>query len=94
MVLAESVVNSFGQTLLNAGCIIGSNHKRILKTWNLTSVSIKSDDDEVENKISSELLKFAEDNLKLRLLWQPKLPAEIDLYNSAILHLATKRQVR
>ncbi|MFW5662598.1 MAG: hypothetical protein ACOCZW_02640, partial [Bacteroidota bacterium] len=52
MILAEPVVNNFGQTLLSPGTELLSSHIRILKTWNIISIRVKGDKDEEETYIS------------------------------------------
>jgi hypothetical protein len=90
MILSDSVVNSFGQTLLNAGISVGLNHRKILKTWNVSYVSIKSDLDVLDDEINPELLKIATENLQSRMNWEPILPIEIDLFKTSVLNHAVK----
>jgi len=84
MILSDSVVNSFGQTLLNAGITVGLNHRKILKTWNVSYICIKSNSDIIDETINPELLKISSENLKLRMNWEPILPIEIDLFNNSV----------
>jgi hypothetical protein len=83
MILAEPVLNNYGQTLLNSGVKLNSNHKKILKTWNINSLHIKSNNPELNEEISDELKIIAENSLKSRMIWTPELAIEIDLFNTA-----------
>ncbi len=84
MVLNEPIVNNQGQTLLPAGITIGSNHLRILKTWNIRSIYIKEDKSEEDNKISDEMLLVSKEKLMSRIKWSPRLEIEEDLLNAAV----------
>lgn len=88
MVTAEPVLNSFGFTLIPAGTVLGDRHKRILKTWNVFTVSIKGDDYEEELEISEELKSIAIERLAKRMKWTPRNVFEINLYQTAILRAA------
>lgn len=84
MILAEPVVNNFGQTLLNSGVTVSAQHKRILKTWNIHSVIVKSDDQAESNELSEKIIALATEALKARLEWTPRNPIELDLFNTAV----------
>ena len=88
MVVADPVVNNFGFTLIPSGTILSERHKRILKTWNVFTVSIKGDDFEEDFVISDELKAIAIERLSKRIKWEPRNKYEINLYNSAILRAA------
>ncbi len=91
MILAESVVNSFGQTLLNAGVCLEFRHKKLLKTWNIKFIKIIDDNEEInKNCINPEHIKIASEFINSRITWQATLPIEFDLINTAILIKATK----
>lgn len=88
MVTAEPVVNNFGFTLIPAGTTLSERHKRILKTWNAFTVSIKSDDLEEDLEISDELKALAVERLSKRMKWTPRNVFEINLYQTAIIRAA------
>jgi len=90
MILSDSVVISFGQTLLNAGISVGLNHRKILKTWNVSYVNIKSDLDMIDEEINPELIKIATENLQSRMNWEPILPIEIDLFKTSVMNHAVR----
>lgn len=90
MILAEPVLNNFGQTLLQAGVTLSDKHKTILKTWNISLITVKTDDKEEEIEISPEVYALAEEKLKRRVKWTPKSSAEKDLYLMGIQHTAKK----
>ncbi len=89
MILAEPVVNNFGQILLNSGVILTAQHKRILKTWNIHSISILNDDEPNSTEISDKILALAEESLKKRFDWTPVLDIEKDLFETAIRIIAS-----
>lgn len=88
MILAEPLTNSFGQTLMPAGTIIKSNHIKILKTWNIRIIKIKSDENESEVKISPEIIKIAQDKLIARMHWKPTEEEEKQLFKIGVFQAA------
>jgi hypothetical protein len=84
MILSEPVFNSSGQTLLSSGVELNQKHIKILKTWNITSLSIHNDDNNnSDNSISPEISKLAKEKVEQRMNWVPRNPIEIDLINTA-----------
>lgn len=92
MVLVEPILNNFGQTLLPSGTVLSKKHARLLKTWNINFVSIKSSDDDISSEIAPEILEKAKEILKTRMKWEPKLNYELDLFQIGIYHLAKELQ--
>lgn len=90
MILAEPVLNNFGQTLLQPGVNLSEKHKNILKTWNIRLVSVKTDDKDEEIEISPEVRALAVEKLKHRVKWIPKTSYEHDLFEVGILYTAKK----
>ena len=88
MILAEPLVNSFGQTLINSGVVLKKNHARLLKTWNIQTVCVKKDEDEEEVEISKEMIINAQKKLAERILWKPRNENERDMYKTVVLHFA------
>lgn len=88
MVTAEPVLNNFGFTLIPPGTVLSERHKRILKTWNVFTVSIKGDDFEENLEISEELKAIAIERLAKRMKWTPRNAFEINLYQTAIIRAA------
>lgn len=85
MILDEPVVNRFGQVLLNKGTSLSLRHKKVFLTWNIKSISIKSDDANISLDLSPEKLEISEKRLKQRVHWVPRNLIEKDLYKSAII---------
>lgn len=83
MILAEPVFNSSGQTLLSSGVELNQKHVKILKTWNISSLSIHDDNNNNENVISPEILKLAKEKVIQRMDWTPRNSIEIDLISTA-----------
>lgn len=88
MVLHSSAINTFGQTLVPAGTIINQNHINALKTWNISSVIIKTEETEDKNEFSEELLELAKQDVYSRIKWEPSNKNELDLINLGIIAVA------
>ncbi len=84
MVLAEPILNNFNQTLLAVGSALNSQKLRILRTWNIKLISIKSEDSDNEIEFSPEILDVCKGKLEKRMLWKPRNKIELDLLQSAI----------
>jgi hypothetical protein len=84
MVLSEPIVNTFGQTLLPFGAELVEKHIKIFKTWNITGLMIKSENDETDDEITPEQKYFAIERLRKRMSWAPKNLLEKDLIEMAI----------
>ena len=81
MVLQTAVANKFGQVLIGAGVQLTEKHKKILKTWNITNVEIKSDDLPIAIEISPENIDAAKAFIATKIKWKPKNKLEDDLVN-------------
>lgn len=89
MVLAEPIINNYGQTLLPAGVELKASHIRILKTWNIRLVKVKGDNTEaLEYQISPEMISNAQDILSKRMTWKPRNAAEMDMFKCGVIYLA------
>lgn len=88
-VLAEPVINKFGQVLFPAGLALEQKHVRILKTWNITEVLVQdqeaSDDTPV---ITLSIRGLAEERLSHRLTWTPRNFNEQDFISMGVDHIA------
>ncbi|MCO5251107.1 MAG: hypothetical protein M9949_06770 [Candidatus Kapabacteria bacterium] len=84
MVLAEPILNNFNQTLLAVGATLNPQKLRILRTWNIKLISIKSEDSDNEIEFSDEILDVCKGKLEKRMLWKPRNNIELDLLQSAI----------
>ncbi len=87
MILAEPIINNFGQTLLPAGIKLNNKHQIILKTWNISSVYIQSDKNDIglDVELSPELKEKAAKSLLNRMIWIPELKIEKDLFSAGII---------
>ncbi len=85
MVLAEPVINNFGQTLLPSGIKLNSKHKVILKTWNIDSVYVQSEEGDTDFDISTELKQKAAKKLLERMNWLPEQKIEKDMFSAGII---------
>ncbi|MDX9791766.1 MAG: hypothetical protein WCZ17_09215 [Candidatus Kapaibacterium sp.] len=90
MELAEPILNCYGQTLLNSGVILNTKHIRILKTWNIYNVTVKTEDNEQHdtNLPSDEIIQICRNSLVKKIDWIPELSIEEDLFNTAVLNNA------
>jgi len=88
MILAEPVVSSFGQILLPASTELYESHKRILKTWNIKVIMVKSKENDQTGEISEEIIKLARNRLIQRIHWEPRNAIEKDLINIGIIKIA------
>lgn len=84
MELAEPIFNNHGQTLLHAGVKLDSRYIRILRTWNIMSVTIKEREGDEKPKISENILDIARQRLVKRMAWKPRNVHEKDLFDSAV----------
>lgn len=87
MILSDSIVNNFGQTLLPAGSVLKESHFRFFRTWNITGIMIKSDVEDEDKELSPELIKIAKARLQKRMNWSPKNNIEQDLFEMAIIKM-------
>ncbi|MFY8162567.1 MAG: hypothetical protein ACOVNU_14625 [Candidatus Kapaibacteriota bacterium] len=92
MILSEPIVNNFGQTLLPFGAILSEKHIRIFRTWNITGVMIKSDQDD-DTELSPELQVLARERLRKRMGWLPRNAIEKDLVDMAVIKLIKMNKV-
>lgn len=90
MVLAGPVVNSFGQTLIPAGATLKPSHSNLLKTWNISQVSIKGEDSSDEIEITEEIRKIVLQRLQSRAKWIPESATEKDIFEIGIIAEANK----
>jgi hypothetical protein len=88
MVLAQPIVNSFGQTLINSGIELKETHIRVLKTWSVRSVTIKEDESEEEVEITKEMILLAQKKVAERVSWKPRTEEEKDMYKAVVLYYA------
>lgn len=88
MILAEPVLNKFGQTLMPASAVLYEKHKRLLKTWNVKTISIKSSKTEEESELSPEVLALGKERLDRRMTWTPRNNIEKEIYQASLNYVA------
>lgn len=88
MILAEPVINKFGQSLLPVGVELRQSHIKLLKTWNISTVTVKDKDDDKEIEINPEQYDLAKEILTAKLKWEPTNNIEHDLLETGIMHIA------
>jgi len=88
MVLAEPIVNKFGNVLIPAGASLKLSHLQLLKIWNINSIKIIEELSDNLNIISDEQRELARDILKKKILWKARNEWEEDLIELGILSIA------
>jgi hypothetical protein len=90
MILASSIINKYGQVLLKKETEINDVNKNVLELWGVQYLEIVDDFENYEDYINEELYLLAKLKLDAYLLWTPETELELDLYNTAIRHIAHK----
>ncbi len=93
MVLKKSIKNNFGQILLSEDVCLTTKHILILKTWNILSVYIESDDNEQIVEFSDEDFIAAKTKLKERFIWDPRNENENDLFKLGMIDYLRKHKI-
>ena len=88
MEVHSEVTNKFGQVLIGSGAILNEKHKKILKTWNIAQVEIKSDDQEEAQSFSEEALSAAREFIATKIKWEPRNKFEEELISIAVISAA------
>lgn len=92
MILAQPILNKFGQVLLPANVELQKKHSHLLKTWGITVVFIKNEEStNQEIEISEEMKLHIREHLNTIILWEPQLPFEKEIYQLAFTNEAKKR---
>ncbi len=90
MILASSIINKYGQVLLKKETEINDVNKNVLELWGVQYIKVIDDFENNEDYINDELYLLAKSKLDAQLLWTPETELELDLYNTAIRHIARK----
>lgn len=85
MELEQAVKNQFGQLLIPANARLKEKHRKVLKTWGVSSVHIReennnSTDPEISDNQKKEGLKL----LCQRFKWSPRNQNEEDLFEMVL----------
>jgi hypothetical protein len=80
-VLSEPILNRYGQVVAGSGTIIDEKQLTRLRTWGITHITVKSDQ---EDEINPQLLALARERIDKRLSWAPRNAIEEDMYNAAV----------
>lgn len=84
MVLADDITNSIGQIILPAGITLGESHRQSLKRFNITTVKIIGEDEDID----SEVLESNRSEVLQRMEWKPRNDQEKDLLEAVTLYIA------
>ncbi|MCX6155586.1 MAG: hypothetical protein NT007_15645 [Candidatus Kapabacteria bacterium] len=88
--LAEPLINSFGALLLPAGTPITERQIRMMKMWNIKSVSVVMDVENYDSWLSDDVLTYAYRVFSERCPWTPESEIEADLFRMGVVHEARK----
>ena len=87
MILKKSLYNRFGQMILAEGTKLEEKHKRILKTWGVSSLAIVDTNDSetgAEEEFDERIKEKAIELLKKRMFWSPRNSIEESMYQVAL----------
>jgi hypothetical protein len=84
-ILGEPVMNNYGQILIPAGATISSKHVMLLKTWNIQTIAIKSDELEETMEMSEEIHQICIERLQNRMKWEARNDNEKDLFQLGVI---------
>ena len=88
-VLAEPVINTYGQVLLPAGLTLEQKHVRVLKTWNVAEILVREPEaDSAVPVVTDTVRALAEERLSHRLTWKPRNANEQDFVAMGVDHIA------
>ena len=91
LILAEPVLNQFGQTLLPRGVELQLRHLKVLKTWGCKTVKVKEEGfPEKEAEVSPEVLDRALARVNWRLKWEPTTNLEKEIFQLAVKRVIQK----
>jgi len=93
MVLKKTIKNNFGQVLLSEDVCLTAQHILILKTWNVPSVFIESEENEQIVEFSEDDLILAKTKLKERFIWEPRNENENDLLKLGMIDYLRKHKI-
>lgn len=88
MILSSSILNKYGQTLLKKNAKLDDSHKDLFHLWEIKYIYIENDSDNYAETINAEVYQLAKNKLDSILTWKPETDIEIDLYETALKHLA------
>jgi hypothetical protein len=91
LILAEPVLNQFGQTLLPRGVELQPRHLNVLKTWGCKAVKVKEEGvPEKEAEVSPEVMDRALTRVNWRLKWEPTTNLEKEIFQLAVKRVIQK----
>jgi hypothetical protein len=91
LILAEPVLNQFGQTLLAQGVELQARHLKVLKTWGCKAVKVMDDgSSEKEPEVSPEIMDRALARVNWRLNWEPTTSLEKEIFQLAVKRVIQK----
>ncbi len=86
-VLADPIYNALGHILLPANAIITANSQKLLKTLNISNVTIKQNEDDNQNeKLPDEVIENTLKIISETIGWTPKNDYEFELLKMAAIH--------
>ncbi len=90
MINLEPIVNRYGQTLLAKGVVLTEQHAMILRTWNIRTIRVNSDEQESDVELNDEIRQLILNKINKRLEWSPRNPIENNMIEMAVLHFSNE----
>ncbi len=90
MVLSEPIVNTFGQILIEGGETINNSHIKMLKTWGIAFIQVKTDGSDDSEEVSEDTIIDAMKRLSKRMNWKPRNKFEQDLMDMGVIASVSK----
>ncbi len=85
MVLAEPVINRFGQLLIAQGARLSTRHLNVLKTWGVQMILIQGGEPNGDHPVINEEIRTrATALINKRLFWHPNNPLEEEVIDLAL----------
>ena len=87
MILANSILNKYGQIILAKDAKLESKHIKMLKLWGIQTLEIVDDSMQESFVYSQEAIEKANQIVKGMITWQPVNKHEEELYQIALDHI-------
>ncbi len=89
--IAEPVINRYKQVILNKGVVIEKKHVALLKTWNIKTVIIEGEENELADaQEKNAALALAREKFAKKLNWTPQNEFEKELFNIGVIETYRK----
>ncbi|MCX7736163.1 MAG: hypothetical protein N2319_05580 [Candidatus Kapabacteria bacterium] len=94
-VLAEPIHNALGHILLPANAVISANSLKLLKTLNITNITIKKIDENSQNEgLTDEEVESTLNIMVEKIGWSPDNEFEEELLKMAAIHKLKGKSIK